>query len=137
MKESNNELHVYYTEKTVKEKGHGKAKREFRDEVVGFAGLDDLEDWIFGQMRCGYSDKHAMSFPDGDAFRGIVFLPYGPDGNGFLYSCIRIHRIDNEDGIIFSDGYTTNGQEHCSKEVQEWLEGCRKRQMEPKFHFVE
>ena len=106
-----------------------------------FTSLQELEDWIFGQMRQKYSDKEhgwlAMSFPvpevaervKSDGPWGIEFKPeYG----GVTY---WIHKIERGHGIIFSDGKHTDGRKHWSKEVQEWLIHCKERQYNPQFEF--
>lgn len=103
-----------------------------------FSSLTELEDWIFSQMQQDYTDGRGMSFPTvekckqlGDTGPGeISFTPRwgGPE--------FWIHQIENDSGIIFSDGGMTAGQKHWSQAVQDWLAHCDERQRQPKFNFV-
>ena len=107
-----------------------------RNEVKQFADLDELAEWMFGQMQQDYTK--AMSFPTPEkASRigesgpwAIEFRPAWGEGN------IWIHQIENSCGIIFSDGKFTSGQKHWSQEVKEWLVQCEERRCSPKFNFV-
>lgn len=104
-------------------------KKQFRD-------LDELERWIFDQMWERYSN--AMYFPtptdkwNENCFpKAIEFCPIG--GETVFY----IHLIQNENGILFSDGICTFGKRHCSKNVQEWLIRCKDLAENPVFNFIE
>lgn len=107
------------------------------NEIRYFADLNELADWIFGQMQQEY-DK-AMSFPTPEEAsrlgengpRRISFRPV------WAGEQIWIHQIKDCRGIIFSDGRFTDGQKHWSKDVQEWLICCEERQHRPKFNFVD
>lgn len=105
-----------------------------KDHTMRLANLKDLEDWMFDQMKQDYSSKEKgwlyMYFPVDEPSR-IQFSPqYG--GSNFW-----IHQIENENGIIFTDGGHTASRKHWSQEVQEWLKHCKERQYAPKFVFAE
>ena len=101
-----------------------------------FQDLTELENWIFNQMRRSYSN---MYFPIGNRkcpdqllrMDCIVFLPVEYEGQ------YLIHEIENERGIIFSDGLYTNEQKHVSSEIKPWLMHCEERRQNPTFNFVD
>lgn len=107
-----------------------------RNEVKSFANLDELADWMFGQMQQDYTK--AMSFPTPEKVDrigetgpwSIEIRPVWGEEN------IWIHQIEGCGGIIFSDGKLTAGQKHWSQAVQDWLLRCEERQRHPKFNFV-
>ena len=105
-----------------------------KDLNRSFSTLKELENWIFGQMQQDYSDKEngwtKMYFPRKEPTQ-FEFTPKrgGPS--------IWIHRIDNEHGIVFSDGRFTGGKKHWSSEIRQWLKQCHERQYNPHFNFVD
>jgi len=104
-------------------------RKEFAKQ---FASLEEIEEWMFGQMRQKYQgDSGVMYFPCGDEMSTIEFRPVygGPH--------IWIHRINTREGIVFSDGRQTAGQKFGSQRVREWLKHCRRRRDNPVFNFVE
>ena len=105
-----------------------------RSEKKCFSGLEELADWIFNQMETNYSDKDKgfvyMFFPQGKPST-IEFKPK-IGGND-----IWIHKIEEDNNIIFSDGKMTAQQKHWSNRVKEWCKSCRERQYSPKFKFAE
>lgn len=97
-----------------------------------FRSLTELEDWIFGQMKRPYDRENnwcAMFFPQSSPSQ-IIFTPVW---RGTTY---YIHMIENDLGIIFSDGEYTNEQKHWNDEVKEWLAHCNTRRDAPVFNFV-
>lgn len=110
-----------------------------KNHVKTFSDLTELEEWIFGQMMRDTSEDFAMFFPTPEILKRICsdgpgrieFKPQygGPD--------FWIHKIENYDGIIFSDGIYTSRKKHWSKEIKEWLIHCDKRKQSPKYLFVE
>ncbi len=112
-----------------------------QSEEMNFSTLEELENWIFSQMEVKYSDdgSHLMSFPtpvkvERIRENGPWTIEFTPTTTG---PTIWIHQIEDENGIIFSDGKLTCGLRHWSKAVQEWLIHCDKRQHNPQFNFVE
>ncbi len=111
-----------------------------KSEVKSFSDLDELEEWIFGQMQQDYTkNQFVMSFPTPEKEKRIQangpwrieFTPkYGEES-------IWIYQIESCNGIIFSDGRFTAGQKHWSKEIREWLTHCDKRRQQPKFNFYD
>jgi len=108
------------------------------NHVKRFESLKELEDWIFNQMQADYSASWAMSVPTPEAAKRInggypweiSFRPVfrGPD--------YWIHMIENDEGIIFSDGRRTSNQRHWNDEVKKWLVNFEHRRKQPKFNFV-
>ena len=49
---------------------------------------------------------------------------------------LHIHQIEDEDGILFSDGEYTNGLSHCADCIKKWMEELKKDIKSPKFNFV-
>lgn len=109
-----------------------------KDETKTFSGLAELENWMFGQMQQDYTKDFVMTFPTpaaavrikADGPWAIEFRPKWGDEN------IWIHLIENDAGIIFSDGKFTAGLKHWIREVQEWLTHCEERRKSPKFNFA-
>lgn len=109
-----------------------------KDETKTFSGLAELENWMFGQMQQDYTKDFVMTFPTpaaavrikADGPWAIEFRPKWGDEN------IWIHLIENDAGIIFSDGKFTAGLKHWTREVQEWLTHCEERRKSPKFNFA-
>lgn len=110
-----------------------------KHEIKAFADLKELEDWIFNQMQQDYTKSFVMSFPTSEAAArirsdgpwAIEFRPvYGEE-------VIWIHQIEDDRGIVFSDGKFTSGYKHWSVYIQEWLSHCNDRKCKPKFNFVD
>lgn len=104
-----------------------------------FSDLDELENWIFNQMKQDYNKYGAMTFPtlkfyNKYGFSGPGRISFQPE---YGDADIWIHKIESSQGIIFSDGTYTSGQKHWSRQVQEWLQHCDDRKRAPKFNFVE
>lgn len=96
-----------------------------------FSSLLELENWIFGQMRIKYQrDYYAMYFPQDPT----SYISFCPEYGGWAH---WIHMIENENGIIFSDGKCTSGQQHVSIEIRQWLKHCNQRQNQPTYNFVD
>ena len=98
-----------------------------------FSGLKDLENWIFEQMERHYSiDDYAIHFPNPDPMLETPpYIVFQPVYAGDVY---RIHQIENNENIVFSDGTHTDGQKYWSEEIQQWLAECKKnRRKNPKF----
>lgn len=93
-----------------------------------FATLQELEDWIFGQMQRPYSDQFAMWFPRAEAIDHIQFQP------SYKSADYWIHQITYNGQCVFSDGRLTNGEKFMSTAIANWCEKCKQRRMaKPKF----
>jgi hypothetical protein len=92
-----------------------------------FTSLDDFETWIKDQMRVDDLCEWIRFNPN------VGYMEIQPDGPGWLYS---IHQIEDEDGIIFSDGKYTARQKHVADCVRKWMEEFKKHIKSPKFNFV-
>ena len=110
-----------------------------KNHVKTFSDLQELEAWIFGQMRRDTREDFAMFFPTPEILDRI-----GSDGPGRIEFKPQhggpdfwIHKIENYDGIIFSDGIYTSRKRHWSNDMKEWLRHCDKRKRSPQYSFVE
>ena len=112
------------------------------DSISFSGGLASLEEWIFSQMLRDYSGengRHTMSFPTPSKVEqanasGPWTIKLYPSYNS---PSIWIHLIENDKGVIFSDGQHTAGKKHWSQEVKNWLTHCEERRHSPVFNFVE
>lgn len=103
-----------------------------------FKGLNELEEWIFGQMQQDYRKNATIIFPNPKwaeqiGENGPWAIQFRPVLGGDLW---YIHQIESSNGIIFSDGTFTARQKFWTKEVQDWLVRCKERQKDPKFNFA-
>lgn len=111
-----------------------------KSEEKTFFGLEDLADWIFGQMQQDYTKDFVMSFPTPAKLKrigeadGPYRIEFKPVRGG---ESIWIYLIQDTNGILFSDGRFTSGKKHWSRTVQEWCIACDKRQHAPTFNFVD
>ena len=113
---------------------HDYQKRELQER---FRDLDELANWIFGQMRVDYTSEHGrnlLSFPKCDADDSIYNISVRPEYGGYVFWIKQIE--DEHSGIVFSDGTFTGGQKHCTKAVGEWLMRCENRKRNPTFNFA-
>ena len=87
------------------------------DVAYEFANLKELEEWLFDQPK----QYHYMYFPICKEYSHYPITVQLAEWSTLLW----IHRIDSENGIIFSDG--VKGKKYWSKEVEEWCKHCDKR----------
>lgn len=99
----------------------------FRHFTQNFNSLKELQAWIMSQMHVT-EPKDWISFST-----DVIYLRIQPDGPGWSR---KIHLIEDEDGIIFSDGQFTAGQRHAARCVVEWLKEFRCELDCPVFNFV-
>lgn len=93
-----------------------------REHTKYLRSLQDLEGWIFGSML----GKFHMYFPI-KADR-IEWCPTG------RYPDLWIHQVEDDDGILMSDGKYTDGEKFMADCIKTWCLHCRERQNErPKF----
>ena len=92
-----------------------------------FANLDHFEIWMKDQMHVGEIDKWIRFNPD------LGYLTMQPDGPGWSY---HIHQIEDNDGIIFSDGYYTARQTHVADCVKKWMNDLKIKLKTPTYNFV-
>ena len=108
-----------------------------RNVVYKFTDLAELEEWLFDQPEACYNMRFSV-YKKGKnpAYSDLPFS---------INICLNknrgvelwIHRIDNEEGIIFSDGVMTNGRKHWSKKVEDWCRHCDERWRKPTFIFID
>lgn len=92
-----------------------------------FNSLKELQAWVMSQM-------HVTVLKDWIWLDSkVAYFKIQPDGPGWSY---KIHQIEDEDGIIFSDGQHTAGQRHIADCVKQWLDDLKQELEAPKFNFV-
>ena len=99
----------------------------FKHTVYNCSSLNALKKWVLEQMNVTHP-KDWISFNTNP-----VYFRMQPDGPGWSY---KIHLIEDEDGIIFSDGEHTAGQRHIADCVKQWLDNFKLELEAPKFNFV-
>lgn len=105
-----------------------------KGQTKTFSDLGELKNWIFGKMKQPYDTPYAMYFPDP---RKKDQEPSSIDFQEYRGSMqVWIHQIQNENGIIFSDGTLTSGQKHWNDEIKNWLIECNEFKKKPTFNFV-
>ena len=90
-----------------------------------FASLDVLFDYlkkISNNFQKGYTQYNY--FPTRRGRSGYDWCGRINIRNQFdsYYDSFWIFTISNENGILYSSGRTTDGQQFCAKKVEEWLE---------------
>lgn len=107
----------------------GKYTRE-KKLTKEFESLEDLADWIFGEMKQRYAhNSSAMRFPTSRYLTPIIFAP---TANDVRY---MIHKIEDEDGnvifndgtLIFSGGCLQQEKDVITKSVHDWCVACMRR----------
>lgn len=106
--------------------------KRFKDRT--FYNLKEFENWFFSLCKDDY--KH-LSIPEPGKH-------WTKDGPGSMEcNCIwtenkiyKVHIIEKDGGIIFSDGRLTNGQRHWNEEAQQLCRDMLERKKNPKFNFV-
>ena len=99
----------------------------FRYFSEHFNSFKELQNWIIHQMHVT-DPKDWISFSTDP-----IYFRMQPDGPGWSR---KIHLIEDEDGIIFSDGQNTAGQRHIADCVKQWLYEFKQELEAPKFNFV-
>lgn len=99
----------------------------FKHHLQTFTSFNALQRWVLGTMNVS-SPKDWISFSSNP-----IFFRMQPDGPGWSY---KIHLIEDQDGIIFSDGQHTAGQRHIADCVKRWLDDFKHELETPKFNFV-
>lgn len=84
-----------------------------KSEEKRFQDLEDLENWMFGQMEQDYTKDFVMGFPTpekaeriGDVEGAPWRIELRPKWGG---ESLWIKQIQSDNGIIFSDGTFTSG----------------------------
>ena len=92
-----------------------------------FNSLKELQTWVMSKMHVS-CPKEWIRFSSNP-----IFFRMQPDGPGWSY---KIHLIEDDDGIIFSDGEHTAGQRHIARCVVEWFDEFRCELDCPVFNFI-
>ena len=99
----------------------------FDHMMHNFHSFVELKEWILRQMNVSNLKEWIRFSSD------PIYFRMQPDGPGWSY---KIHQIEDEDGIIFSDGQHTDGQRHIADCVKQWLNEFKQELEAPKFNFV-
>jgi hypothetical protein len=92
-----------------------------------FTSLEYFETWMKNQMYVSELDKWIRFSPD------LGYMTMQPNGPGWSYD---IHQIEDEDGIIFSDGRYTSGQKHVANCVKKWMSELKEKLKKPTYNFI-
>jgi hypothetical protein len=105
--------------------------------VKTFSNLTGVEDWLFNTAMRSSRGYENLYFPKTEptSWKKIP-EPSRIETRDSNDWSIWIHRIDSDNGIIFSDGKYTCGIKHWNNEVKEWLKHCDERKANPKFNFA-
>ena len=95
-----------------------------------FQDLNALGDWINDQMRVSSKKEWIRGRVD----EQVQYISIYPEGPGWSY---KIHLIENEKGIIFSDGHLTENQCHAATCVRKWWSDFKVKINKPSYNFVE
>lgn len=109
----------------------------YEHHTKDFESLEDITEWIFGQMYQDY--KKNMHFPDPDKtdsgdteLEHTVCFIGEPSGTE-----ISIRKMEENGKILYSDGKMTSGLWHMSNAVKTWCRECIRQQESPDFNFAE
>lgn len=103
-----------------------------------FYGLKELEDWLFNNAQFSTIYKKIdvyfpVTEPTSWKSNPEPSRIESTDNDGWS---TWVHVIENDNGIIFSDGKYTAWQKHWNDEVKAWLKHCGERATKPRFNFV-
>ena len=90
-----------------------------RFSVAYFPALSNVESWMFDQMVA--DTQEYMAFPNGEDFVWRFMPEIGKPE--FI-----IHEVQNDNGIVFSDGTHTNGKRFCAGFMRKFFDECAQRQ---------
>lgn len=104
---------------------------------MSFHSLNEIYDYM-KSISYGFSDKYGNYFPTrrGDDYNWCGRISCS-DKEDKLYRNFWIYKIENENGILYSNGRYTDGEKFCAKIVEDWLMDCRNKMENKKFSFVE
>ena len=99
----------------------------FPHRIEKLKDLNEVKKWIYGQMHVSEYEKWIrLNY-------NPVYISIQPEGPGMV---LYIHQIEDEDGILFSDGEYTNNLDHCADCIKKWIEELKNDIKSPKFNFV-
>ena len=105
-----------------------------------FSSIDDMHEWILDNYILDTSSSlDSVYYPCGDRCGRIQFASTKlKTFVGFRCCDVWIHMIEDDRGIIFSDGKYTDRQQHKSKFLNEYFEKWSKEDnAKKKYNFVE
>lgn len=97
--------------------------------VMHFQSLEAFYNWIKSNTVGDVNNSRILWFPhyrESNCFRYNI-------QNGWV--CF-VRMIENEEGIIFTDGFYTSGKRHSSNEFYEWCQERIKEQKKTQYNFV-
>ena len=86
-----------------------------------FSSLEDIYEWM---KNTSDNFSGALTFiPNVEKSIGRITINDSYK-RGYVYF---IKQIENENGIVYSDGTLTNGKEFCAAAIKRWVMSCRER----------
>lgn len=97
--------------------------------VMHFQSLDAFKNWVESNTVGDVNNAQ------------ILWWPHYRESNCFRYKMQNgricfIRMIENEEGIIFTDGFYTSGKCHSSNEFYEWCQEKIQKQKKAQYNFV-
>lgn len=97
--------------------------------IIHFQSLGAFKNWVESNT---VGDIHSAK---------ILWWPHRQESNCFRYNmqngwCCFIRMIENEEGIIFTDGFYTSGKRHSSNAFYEWCQERILNQQRAQYKFV-
>lgn len=104
---------------------------------MSFRSLEEIYDYM-KKISYNFVDKYGNYFPvpNGDSYNWCGRISC-TDKEDSLYRDFWIYKIENENGILYSNGHYTDGKKFCAKSIENWFVDCRNKIENKKFTFVE
>lgn len=109
-------------------------KRPF---TMRFNSLNDIFEYM-KKISKNFSAQYGNYFPTrrGTDYDWCCRISCNDTEDG-VYDDFWICQIENENGILYSDGRYTHGERFCAKFVESWLADCELKRKNNKPRFVE
>jgi len=104
--------------------------------TMRFSSLTDLFEHLV-KISLDFADKKRSWIPvpsEGKQYDWCSRIEI--DNKTDYLDCFWIYKIENENGILYSNGTYTDGEKFCAKSVEDWLVKC-KQYINKKNRFVE
>lgn len=99
----------------------------FSHRVENIKDFETLKRWILERMHVKNLIKWINFNYD------PIYISFQPEGPGMT---IHIHQIEDEDGILYSDGEYTNNQSHIADCVKNWMISFKQELNAQTFNFI-
>lgn len=98
--------------------------------TMSFQSLEEFKEWLKSNIVGNINTSDYLWWPHR---KNDCFISYSIRGKGNCY----INLIENEKGIIFSDGKYTSNKTHMSNQFFEWCQEQIKEQEMTQYNFVD